>query len=248
MGILDELRQQTCEKKEREYVQKSHKKQLDDNYEQIIAPKMQQIFVYMKEIVDHVNYIDLTLEVSDYSKRFPQFGTLTQKKFKINTDGIRNVGDTDHLAQINLTSTCEGKGNFSYHLEGKNKIEEEIAFLHLTKVPFRWRYDLRKKIVDTGIFTITRKIPVLFKFEVDLDISQIKVIIKNHESFTVHKESFLPEEIDEDFLDKIARYLLRKDRELVMLDISPEQRQAIKAMTVEYKNLSDKIKHLFGNN
>ncbi|MGR9072595.1 MAG: hypothetical protein ACU833_05960 [Gammaproteobacteria bacterium] len=246
MGIIDELRQRSCEKKEREHLQKNRRQQLEDNYARLVAPKMRQIFTYLKEIVDHLNYIALTMEITDYSNRFPQLGPLVQNDYKINTDGIHNIGDTDRLAQINLTCFLESEGSFTYHVEGKSRIEDEISFLHFTKIPFRWRYDISKKVVDTALFTVTRKIPVLFKFEVDFEASEIRLIIKNHENFAVHRESYHPEDIDEPLLDKIARYLLRKDREMVMLEISPEQRRAIREKAVKYSNLSDKIKHLFG--
>ena len=82
MGVLEELRQQTNLKKVHDDVQKTREQIWQQNYENIVLPKMQHIYYYLKEVIDHLKFIDHKLKVKDYSQRFRKFETLTQQNYR----------------------------------------------------------------------------------------------------------------------------------------------------------------------
>jgi len=130
---------------------------------------------------------------------------------------------------------CRGDGAFSYTLEGKSRIEREISFLASCKLPFDWQMIGRQMGMQTASFSVTRKIPVRFKFEVDYDQSKIRLLIQNHENFIKYNKLFNLEDVDGELLDQVARYMLRKDDDFYRLEISNDHREAIRQLAEHAK-------------
>jgi hypothetical protein len=233
MGVLDQLRYEVSSKQENEASVASVQQQLEREYQATILPKMQKTFLFLKEIVEHLNYLEKAVEIEDYSRDYPQIGNLTQTNYKINTDGYGGFADFNRITQINVTFICQGSGEFTYSLEGKVRIEQEVSFLHARNVPFTWNQYVCSKGIDAATFTITRKIPVRFKFEVDYDNSKIKLLINNHENFNVYSKTFAPEAINELLLDEVIRFMLRQDSDFIRLDITSQDKQRIQKKAEE---------------
>lgn len=227
MGILDELRAETAKKQDQASIKKSVEQELALNYRQNILPRMQHAFHFMKELVEHLNFLDQAIEIKDYSCQFPQFSPLVQRDYKINTDGFMGYADIDKLMQINVSYFCVGEGEFYLQKEGKVAIEREIAFWHEKKVTFDWKPVLGKSGKHGALFTIQKRFPVHLRFEVDYPHSKIKLMIRNHKNFDFTKKDFEPQEVDEELLDEIARFMLRKDYDFLRLPISEEHRRDI---------------------
>ncbi len=235
MGILDQLKQEAAQKKQQEQTQVNLQKQRDDFYRAEILPAMQKAFRFMKELVEYLNFLEHDIEVEQYSARYPQFGPLKQQNYKIFTDNHGGFADFDRLMQINVCFFCVGFGSFSYNLESQNRIEREVAFLTSRNVNFDWKLLDGRSAMHSACFTIARKIPVRFKFEVDYEQSKIQLLINNHEDFNVYKKTFTPEEINDELLDEIARFMLRKDSDFIRLDISSSHRRQIRNLVEQHR-------------
>jgi hypothetical protein len=233
MGVLEQLRDQVNRKQDDALDQQTIEQELAARYKESILPKMQSIFVFMKEMVEHLTYLEQAVFIDDYSSKYPQFGRLIQTDYKINTDGIIGYVDPNKLMQVNVNFFCLGEGVFTYHLQGKSLIEQEVAFLSAHKVPFEWKYFQGIDVVQNAKFTIARKIPVRFKFEVDYAASNINILINNHENFGVYKKSFAPEEVDDGLLDEVARFMLRIDSDFIRLEITSEHKRIIRSKLEE---------------
>jgi hypothetical protein len=233
MGVLEQLRDQVNRKQDDALDQQTIEQELAARYKKSILPKMQSIFVFMKEMVEHLTYLEQAVFIDDYSSRYPQFGRLIQTGYRINSDGIMGYADPDRLMQVNVNFFCQNEGTFTYHLQGRSLIEKEVAFLSAHKVPFEWKYFQGVGMVQNASFTVTRKVPVRFKFEVDYAASNIKILINNHENFGVYKKSFAPEEVDNDLLDEVARFMLRIDSDFIRLEITSEHKKIIRSKLEE---------------
>ncbi|MGJ0490473.1 hypothetical protein [Methylobacter sp.] len=233
MGVLEQLRDQVNRKQDDALDQQNIEQELAARYKESILPKMQSIFVFMKEMVEHLTYLEQAVFIDDYSSKYPQFGRLIQTDYKINTDGIIGYVDPSKLMQVNVNFFCLNEGVFTYHLQGKSLIEQEIAFLSAHKVPFEWKYFQGIAIAQNAKFTVARKVPVRFKFEVDYAASNINILINNHENFGVYKKSFAPEEVDDGLLDEVARFMLRIDSDFIRLEITSEHKRIIRSKLEE---------------
>jgi hypothetical protein len=230
MSVLDELRKKANEKKAAEQQEASTNQQLEEIYQATILPKMQFIFDSFQEAIEYLNFLKEPVEVKNYCQKYPQFGNLYQSNYRINTDGRIGLADYNRLMQINVSFFCEAKGEFNYRLESEPLVEKEIQYLQAKKLQFDWKHHSPIGSPPCTVFTVQRKIPVAFRIEVDHKQSLLKVFIKNHENLQSFSKSFSPEELDDDFLDALLSYFLRKDNRFVKVDdISIEHRNAIKA-------------------
>ncbi|NOR68693.1 MAG: hypothetical protein GQ532_03175 [Methylomarinum sp.] len=232
MGILNQLREEANQKKENELNKLTRKEQLEKNYQTQILPRMQNTFHFMKELVDHLKFLEHAIKIENYSSHYPQFGTLTQTDYKINTDGIVGFVDSKRLMQINVSFQCLGDGDFFIKKKGEFAIEQEIAFLHEKQIKFKW--NPAQSFNETANIKIYKNFPVNFRFEVDYEQSQIKLHIKNHAEFDNYTKTFQPDEVNDELLDEIARFMLRKDCDFIRLKISNKQKQDIRLRLDEY--------------
>jgi len=228
MGVLDQLRKQADQKKSSEKQEIDQSKKRDHTYKTEILPKMQEIFQYIQELVEHLNYLEVPIQIEHYSHRFPKLGMLSQKDYKLNTDGYAGFADIDKLMQINMTFYCVRSGSFHYTVKTKTAIEQEVAFFHAKR--------LKTKILrvpstggdEAAKFIVERIIPVRLRFEVDYDQSKIKVMINNHTNFSSYAESWTASQIDAKFLDTLARYILRQDNDFISLGMTNECREQLR--------------------
>ena len=235
MGVLEQLRKEADQKKSSEQLQLDQKQQREHAHKTQILPKMQELFKYLKELVEHLNYLEVPVQVENYSIRFPRLGVLAQKDYKISTDGYGGFADINKLMQINVTFYCVAEGEFKYVVNGKAAIEKEIAFLHVKRLSVKTQKMPGINNEETAKFFVKRLIPVRLRFEVDYDHSLIKMIINNYTNFSTYTESWQPADINNDFLDALARYLLRKDSEFIKPDITDEHREVLRKKLAEIK-------------
>ena len=225
MSILDELRQKADQKKSEQLQRESTQQNLEAIYQATLLPKMQYFYDGLSETVKHLNFLEEAILINNYSSRYPEFGQLCQKNYKINTDGYSGLADYNRLLQINVSFFCEADGEFTYALESKRLIEAEVTFLHARRLEFSWQN--KGTAIESAEFTIRRKIPVRFKLEIDYPLSLLKVTINNHENLEFFSKNYSPEQLDEDLLDVLVSYLMRRDNRLIRLDISDARKTAI---------------------
>ncbi len=68
-----------------------------------------------------------------------------------------------------------------------------------------------------------------FNFRVDIDNACIELKISNFETLGENRMQFSPEAITEDFLKKLAEYIIRRNKGLFSLDLSEIERRRIRA-------------------
>jgi hypothetical protein len=227
MGVLDQLRNEATIKQQSEFSERDTQQQLDIIYRGTILPRMQKIFIFLKEVVEHLAYLEKAIEIVHYSRKFPDIGVLIQQDYQINTDNYGGFADFENIKQINVNFVCIGRGSFNYVLDGRNKIEDEVAFLNAKNMTFDWNQFVNQEGVDAANFTVTRKIPVRFRFEADIKQSRIKLLINNHEDFSVYNKKFDPNAMNEEFLDEVIRLMLRRESDFIRLDINNQDKYRI---------------------
>lgn len=231
MSALDELRRKADEKKAAELQDVLNEKLLELTYQSDILPKMQILFDTFNETVNHLNFLEEPITVNNYCPRFPQFGNLFQKNYKINTDGRMGFADYNRILEINLSFVLEAKGEFSYPVVSKSLVEKEIEFLQAKKLVFDWKYMTPKDGKVYANFTVKRSVPVSFRIEAVYNESLLRVTILNHENLELYTKDFLPEQLDDHFADMLLNYFLRKDNRLLvaMGELTDRHKSAVRA-------------------
>ena len=230
MGIIDDLREEVRQKQMGHQEDTVLQEQLEHNYQILILPKMQQLFSYFKELIDYLSILETPIEIAQYSNRYPLLGELYQQNYRLSTDKHGGIADFEKLTEIFLRYTCLGPGEdeFSHHVGHKIEADQEKDFLSSHNILFNYDRNLGQSKDGAVTFRITRKIPVLFKFSVDYHKSCIILKIQNHENFEQRTQIIKPDQIDEVYLDKLARYILRKDHDFLRMDIDDASKEKIR--------------------
>lgn len=230
MGILDDLREE-ANKKQLELQEDSllQERRLH-NYKTLILPKMQQIFSYFKELIDYLKIIETPIEVPHYSIHYPELGSLYQQDYRLSTDKHGGLAKLEKLTEINLRFICQGVGSntFEYTVEYQDEADVEREFLLQHNIPFKYNHNMGNNKAGEITFHISRKIPVGFNFSVDFENSCILLDIHNHENFESRSLTIEIEQIDEEYLDKLARYILRKDHDFLRMTIDDKAKEKIR--------------------
>lgn len=230
MGILDDLREQANESFAEQQEDTIRKDKLEHNYQILILPKMQQLFSYFKELIEYLNIIETPIIIPQYTNRYPALAELYQQDYRLSTDKHGGIANIEKLTEITLRFYCLGKEEDEFTHCAENKIEAEMdkEFLSSHKIPFHYDRHLGNTKGGAVTFYITRKIPVIFKFSVDYENSRINLTIQNHEDFEHRTQVINPEQINEPYMDKLARYILRKDHEFLRMDIDETHKEKIR--------------------
>jgi len=242
MGILNELRDEANKQKEDQEIEEFSKQMLEQKYQNEILPKIQMIFNYFKEIVEHLQFLKNPIVVTEYSKSFPQFGELSQVSYKLSTDDYGGHTKYDELKQVIIKFYCEGEGVFNLEVNSQHEIDQTVALFTAKKVPFEWSRNYNSVDNSSATFEVTRKIPVRLAFSVDYDKSIINLQINNHLNFDTIQRSYKADEISEEFLDQLANFLLRKNNDFIAIEISDEEREQIRQKLIESAKADQKYK------
>jgi len=230
MGILDDLREEASHKQSNQHNDLLAQEKLEHNYQQVVLPKMQQLYSYLKELLDYLDIVKTPITIAQYSEHYPQLGELFQQDYRLNTDKHGGIAKFDKITEVNLRFTCLGQKNdeFTHIVKHKFESDQEKKFLSEHKIPFSCDRNLGTNSDDAITFRIKKKIPVFFKFSVDYEKSRIILEIRNHENFEIRTQFIDPVQIDEHYLDKLARYILRKDNDFLRIDIDDSYKDKIR--------------------
>lgn len=245
MGILDELRDQANQNLAEQQDDTLRREKLEHNYQILILPKMQQLYGYFKELIEYLSIIEEPIVLPQYSKRYPALGELYQQDYRLSTDKHGGIANIEKLTEITLRFYCQGteEDEFTHCAEDKLEAEKENKFLSSHKIQFHYDRHLGNTKGGAVTFYITRKIPVMFKFTVDYENSRINLTIQNHEDFELRNQFINPDQINEPYMDKLARYILRKDHDFMLMDIDDMQKEKIREQVeAEKKRHEEELK------
>lgn len=230
MGYLDDLKKKSETLKADEQADKERKERLEAFYEEEIIPKLEAIYTYLYEMAEHLNYVKPEVRVRYGLVGYGEMSDLLQSDYIIKTDSRKS------MKNIMLSFYCVGEDDFSFTVDGKDNINREKEYLGRTSLDFtcKERRDSNHELVDAS-FTVKSKVPVSFEFSADIENSAIQVSIRNFEDFVANKAVLKPDAISSDFLDKLARYIVREEDGLFQADIPTDAKAILQEKLREEK-------------
>lgn len=236
MGILDELKQQADQQKQLRQQQALSEQQLAQQYEQLILPKMQKIYAFFKEILEYLRILETPVTIEQYSRHFPQFGSLIQTAYKLKTDKHGGATHFNNIREIYLRFTLQpaklttsgNVGHFEVVAKNQAEIDSLKRFLNNNNLSYEWKRHFNQIDNASATFQIEKKIPVRIHFLVDYEKGLILLEIRNQHDFNHIKRKYTPEEIDDAFLDELAKFLLNKENNFIQPELTQEQRQQLR--------------------
>ncbi len=223
MGLLDELKQQAEQKRDIVARAEADQEARYDVFRESIQPKMVQLFSYLSEIVEQLNFVDSSIRVSYPIKTYAALSELQQKDYKIRADSMEG------MKKIDFSFECIGEGRVEFDVENKlyiDRLEEYLNSVRLTYVCNKYK-DSRHNVTSAR-FRVDNHVPVSFQFVADIDAGTIRVEIRNYHNLHIDRFTVDPQSIDEAFLDQLGKFIVRQDSSVFQLEISDEERNQIR--------------------
>ncbi len=219
MGILDDLKQEA--ERVRRVQEQGHKSAQGRSDLEGLRDRMVRIHHYLSELVDHLNVVGWKV-VTDYA--IPGIGDVEfhQGNYRIYIDDLKDP------KRISLRFECAVPEIQRYSVTPRPTEMEFRKFLKSQQTAFsEWPIRAGTE-VEGASFQCRLRVLVSLLFEACPEDLSVNLATHNFDGLLDVKLKFHYERIDDDWLDQLGHYVLRKDRRLTRLDISEDVRRQIR--------------------
>ncbi len=207
MSILDEL------KKEAEATQARHDSEVQavkirrTRAEAALLPKMNAMFEYFNELQNYVQVVKPDVNVSLKLLEIGNVTGLGQGDYKLSTD------NREQITSFTFRFVCSKKGAAQVVVEEGNMATAYRDYIRDNQL----RAKVRPGNKGGSVFIVDMTIPVSVSFSIDMENAQLILRLRNFETMGVTQHSLTREQVDDKFLDELAKAILRKPNRLEVL-------------------------------
>jgi len=223
MGILDDLKNQSEVLKADEAKEKQRQTDLLNFYQKNLHPKMLQLYDFLNELVEHLNYIKTETNVSYPVQPDGSLQEFKQSDYKVTIDSANQV------KEINLRFYCKLDEPLIFELENAERIQRYVDVLHGYRIDFD-RTDNKDSNYDliSSKIKVNGPVPVNVILQGDIETSSIHLILNNFEKPGVSKHTFKERHLTEEFIDGLGKFILRQNPLFLKLDIEDGHKEQIR--------------------
>ena len=225
MGLLDDLKNQAETLRAQEQQGEAGPGDKTEYFENEIHPRIKEIYGILKEMTENLNFIkpETTVQYPIYPGGEKQ--EFRQGKYNLIIDSPQQIKD------IKLTCKAELDKPVKLRVKGEDNVNKLMELLASYKIQNKRKdyNDKSYKLTHSDI-AIEGPLNISIQFIASDDSSYIQLLLGNFEGPGVIKRNIEAKNINQDFLDKLGRYILREDNKLFALDISEKDKQAIREM------------------
>jgi len=228
MGLLDDLRQQSENLKSKEQQEKERQAKLHEHYRQALQPKMIQIYKFLNEFAEHLNFIKPDIQIPYQLNAEGLLVTLKQENYKIQVDSV------EQTKLVNFRFECTNPKDLAFVAGDKQSIDKNIEYLQRYNLQFQCKRNKDEKFnVTNAQFSVKCIVPIVFVFKANIENSSIDLICTNFETLGSSRHAFKAHHFTEKFFDDLGRYILRQNPEFLKLNISEDAIEQIRAQIAE---------------
>ena len=223
MGILDDLKHQSDIQKADEVEEARRQADLLNFYKKNLHPKMLQIYTFLNEFTEHLNYIKTETDVSYPIQPDGGLQTFKQSDYKVTIDSANKV------KEINLRFYCKLDEPLIFEIENVKRIQSYVDVLHGYRIDFD-RTDNKDNNYDliSSKIKVNGPVPVNVILQGDIETSSIHLILSNFEKPGFSKHTYKERHITEEFIDGLGKFILHQNPMFLKLDIADEHKDKIR--------------------
>lgn len=223
MSLLDDLKNQSASIKTKEEQEKRRLAALEKYYQEKLHPKMLQVYSFLNELVEHLNFIQSATVA--YYPILPkgELQSFQQKNYKVFIDSSKCVKN------ITFKFSCDLDSTIKFEMENDKNIlrySEVLDSYHMEYLRNDYKNDAYELI--SAIFKLKGPIPVSIIFQGDVEDSSIILMLSNFEKPGSVKHVVKERHITDKFLDGLGKYILRENKNFFSLDINEENKEKIR--------------------
>ena len=223
MGLLDELKEKAEEKRSQSEQLAALEAEAANFYRDQLQPRMYLAYNFFQQLVDHLKVVDETCQVA--YPLLPDDGTATceQRDYSIIIDS------RDEPTQLELRCKAHLPQAIEFDIKGKNDVLRHSQLLDKFDMKYE-RTDSKDARFDLegAHFKLIGPIPVRVAIKANLENKNLSVIFKNFETPGIKSARVIPGKFNEEFLDKLGRYILRQPVNLFSGELSEEARRKLR--------------------
>jgi hypothetical protein len=225
MGLLDDLKNQADGLRTREQQSEGSSGEKAEYYDKEIHPRMMEVYSFLNEMVKNLNFIK-----PETIAHYPILPGGMKQPFR-QGDYTVTVDSNKQIKDIKLTCKAELDKPVSLQVKGEDNARKQSEVLASYRI-LSERKDFKDKNykLTHSDFIIKGPVNITVQFIGDVETSSMQLLLNNFEGPGVVKRNLEAKNINQDFLDKLGRYILREDNKLFSLDISEKDKQAIREM------------------
>lgn len=225
MGLLDDLKNQAENLKAKEQQEAGSTGDKTQFYKKEIHPRMMGVYRFLAEMVKNLNFIK-----PETIAHYPILPAGEKQPFR-QGDYKVTIDSDQQIKEIKLVFKAELDKPVRLQVKGEDNIKKQSEILAAYKILCK-RKDFSDKNyrLSHSDFIIQGPVNITVQFIGDVESSYIQLLLSNFEGPGVVKRNLEVKNINQEFLDKLGRYILREDNKLFALDISEKDKQAIREM------------------
>ncbi len=231
MGVLDDLKREAQSRKQNEEERETRQAQLQEIYRTEIRPVMRDVYTFLKELSDNLNYLRTDVRVSYALARFGRISGLKQSDYRVSVD-------SNEIKRIQLSFYCERERDFEFDAVGQVAIDKAKEYLNGTDLRHTG-IPKRKGGQHAMVFIVSAAVPVALTVATEVETSSIRMTFRNFEALGVVSKQYRPEEVTAELLDEIGRAVMGKENTLFRERLPDVDRQRIREQLDAERALRD---------
>ncbi len=231
MGLLDELRKQADDKRQSKLAEAQRQEQLTQYYRENIHPRMANIYSHLNELIEHLKVIKPDIKTDYVMTAAGDKATLFQKEHKIVTDSA------DEMKEISFRCICVGDSKIQYEIENKKNIDKHIEYFQRYNIKFDSRLHRNDNHhITHAKMTVEPVISLFVLIKGDIETGKIMFRFTNVEALGTREHIIEPEQIDDEFVDNLIKYIVRDADHFLQLDMTAAAKRKLQ-QKIEYEKL-----------
>ena len=224
MGLLDDLQSEVEKIKAEEKQQNIELEAQEAFYRDHLKPVMLRAHKYLGEIVENLKIV-----LPDINPRYPLNAmtkrgvALKQCEYEYDFDSGKNP------RQIDLRCNCILEQPLEFHVPTKDAVLKHTDVLESYKFAYH-RKDYRDEQHDVraAAFSLEGPMRVYVRVLAHPADRCINILRRNHEHLPDKRYKFLPEELDDELLERLARLFIREESTLVTVEVGTDLRDELR--------------------
>lgn len=225
MGLLDDLKQQSESKKVQESQESLRKEKAEQFYQEKVQPKLTHIYTHYAELTKHLNYVK-----PDTAAKYVVNASGLEVEFKQGDYKVQ-VDSTTDTNYISIRCVCSRPTLIEFVVEDPSTINKHKHFLNEHGLNFQ--VYPRTNNEPGARFTIQAEINPELLFQGNRENGTIELKVINFENLSRRSRVLQIQEINDQFLDGLDRFLIRENNNFFKLDIDDKAKEQIRARVQE---------------
>lgn len=200
MGVLDELKKQAENTQKQRQQQENAGAERRAELKRKLVTRVDDLYYFFKEFEQQLNVVNPNVTCSFDVGDLCTLTNLTQGEYKLRAD------DVGEVTKFRFYYSCVGSGGREVKLSNLAVAEKKQEVLKTNQLKFK----LRDERGGRCSLLIEAFVPVSFDFSVDVDKAVVRLRVKNKPMLGVSNYSYNADQINSEFMDEVAKYILDK--------------------------------------